>query len=195
MPHEAQGPPRTSAMRTTPRFRSSIPRHAEARITEWHANGAKATAEYFIDGQLVGARRFDAEGSLELDCGWRDGRLHGTTYRIDIPGRLLSATPYSRGLEHGKARQWGDDGRLLGTYRMHRGTGIDLWWDETWRKPRRRYLAEVRFYRCGQRHGFEWWINEDQASFLPVIARRGLGAAGESVATTGVGSSAGVITS
>jgi hypothetical protein len=151
-------------MRTTPRFRSSIPRHAEERITARHANGAKATVEYLIAGQRVGARGFDAEGNLESDCGWRDGLRHGTSYRIDIPGRLLSATPYSRGLEHGVARQWADDGRLLGTYRMHHGTGIDLWWDETWGKPRRRCLAEVYFMHRGQRHGFEWWINEDQAS-------------------------------
>jgi hypothetical protein len=151
-------------MRTTPRFRSSIPRHAEERIAAQHANGAKATVEYFIEGRLVGVRGFDAEGNLEGDCGWRDGQQHGTSYRIDIPGRLLSATPYSRGHEHGVARQWGDDGRLLGTYRMHHGTGIDLWWGETWRRPRRRYLAEVHFMRRGHRHGFEWWIDEDQAS-------------------------------
>lgn len=151
-------------MRITPRFRSSIPRHAEERITARHPNGAKSTVEYFVGGQRVGARGFDAEGNLQGDCGWRDGQLHGTSYRIDTPGRLLSATPYSRGLEHGIARQWGEDGRLLGTYRMHHGTGIDLWWGETWRKPRRRYLAEVCFHRRGQPHGFEWWINEDQVS-------------------------------
>jgi len=151
-------------MRTTRRFRSSIPRRAEERIAARHANGAKSTVEYFIEGRRVGARGFDAEGNLESDCGWRDGQRHGTSYRIDIPGRLLSATPYSRGHEHGVARQWGDDGRLLGTYRMRHGTGIDLWWDETWRKPRKRYLAEVHFMHRGHRHGFEWWIDEDQAS-------------------------------
>ena len=43
-------------MRTTPRFRSSIPRHAEARITEWHANGAKSTVEYFIEGRHLKGR-------------------------------------------------------------------------------------------------------------------------------------------
>jgi antitoxin component YwqK of YwqJK toxin-antitoxin module len=151
-------------MKITPRFRSSIPRRAEKRITARHTNGAKATVEYFIEGQLVGVRGFDAEGTLERDCGWRDGLRHGTSYRIDTPGRLLSATPYSRGLEHGVARQWGDDGRLLGTYRMHHGTGIDLWWLETWRKPPKRYLAEVCFQRRGQPHGFEWWLNDDQKS-------------------------------
>jgi YD repeat-containing protein len=90
-----------ATMKTTPRFRSSIPRDAEGRITARHANGMKATVEYFMKGRRVGTRSFDAEGHLQSDCGWRDGRRHGTSYRIDTPGHLLSATPYSRGLEHG----------------------------------------------------------------------------------------------
>jgi antitoxin component YwqK of YwqJK toxin-antitoxin module len=151
-------------MKTIPSFRSSIPRNARERIVCWHASGLKAVVEYFVRRKLVGRRHFDFEGHLELDYGLRDGKSQGTTYRLDTPGRLLSATPYSRGIEHGVARQWGDNGRLLGTYRMHRGTGIDLWWDEAWSKPRRRYLAEVHFMRRGQPHGFEWWINEDQRS-------------------------------
>jgi antitoxin component YwqK of YwqJK toxin-antitoxin module len=145
-------------------FRSSIPRKAEERVTSRYANGRKARADYLLNGRLVGRRSFDGEGNIELDCGWREDRLHGTTYRFDEPGRLVSATPYSQGLEHGVARQWRDDGRLLGTYRMHHGTGIDLWWQETWGRRRRRYLAEVHFMRRGQPHGFEWWINEDQRS-------------------------------
>jgi len=151
-------------MKTIPRFRSSIPRGAEERVSTRHQDGTPAIVEYYVDGQMVGARGFNSDGHLYLDCGWRDGKRHGTVYRIDTPGRVLSATPHSRGVEHGVARQWGDDGRLLGTYHMHRGTGIDLWWGETWTKPRRRYLVEVHFMRRGQPHGFEWWIDEDQRS-------------------------------
>jgi antitoxin component YwqK of YwqJK toxin-antitoxin module len=151
-------------MKTIPPYRSSIPKRAEERVTYRHHNGHMAAAEYFIDGALVGRRSFDSDGRVELDCGWRDGQRHGTTYRLDTPGRLLSATPYANGVEHGVARQWGDEGRLLGNYRMHHGTGIDLWWSETWTKPRRRCLWEVRFMRRGCFHGFEWWINEDQRS-------------------------------
>jgi antitoxin component YwqK of YwqJK toxin-antitoxin module len=146
------------------RFRTSIPRAAEECVRSRHHNGAKAAADYVLNGKIVGRRTFDSEGYVELDCGWRDDRRHGTTYRLDAPRRLVSATPYSCGVEHGVARQWGDDGRLLGTYRMHHGTGIDLWWHETWGKRRQRYLAEVHFMRRGQPHGFEWWINEDQVS-------------------------------
>jgi len=99
-----------------------------------------------------------------LDCGVRRGRRHGREYRLDVPGKLLSATAYRNSIEDGLARQWSDDGRLIGTYRMRNGTGVDLWWQETWKKPRRPYLAEVHFMLNGRRHGFEWWLNENQRS-------------------------------
>ena len=146
------------------RFRSSIPSAARARVISRHASGAPGHVEYLVGRALIGYRHFDADGELILDAGLHRGRRHGREYRLDTPGKVLSATAYKNGLEHGLARQWSDDGRLIGTYRMRNGTGIDLWWQETWRKPRRPYLAEVRFMRSGQRHGFEWWLNDDQRS-------------------------------
>jgi antitoxin component YwqK of YwqJK toxin-antitoxin module len=157
-------------MKCVPAFRSSIPRGARERVLSRHANGAVASAEYWLGGRLVGVRHFDPEGHLSFDCGMKDSRRHGTAYRLDLPGRLLSATPYSRGLEHGIARQWSDDGRLLGTYRMNHGTGIDLWWDDgaTCQGPscpsRGPLLAEVHYMRRGLPHGYEWWIDDDQSS-------------------------------
>lgn len=120
--------------------------------------------EYLVGRSVVGYRHFDTGGGLILDYGVRRGKRHGREYRWDVPGTLLSATTYKNGLEHGLARQWSGDGRLIGTYRMRNGSGIDLWWQETWKKRRRTYLAEVRFMKNGQRHGFEWWLNDDQRS-------------------------------
>ena len=120
--------------------------------------------EYLVGRSVVGCRLFDAGGALQLDYGIRRGRRHGREYRLDSPGKLLSFTVYRNGLEQGLARQWSDDGRLIGTYRMHNGTGVDLWWQETWPRPGRPYLAEVHFMLKGRRHGFEWWLNEDQGS-------------------------------
>jgi len=66
------------------------------------------------------------------------------------------------GLEHGTARQWAADGTLVGEYHMDHGTGLDLWWTEDsegyWR------LSEARYVQRGARHGFEWWVNEDQVT-------------------------------
>ena len=150
--------------RSTPRFRSSIPARARARVVSRYPSGTPQRVEYFVGRSIVGHRHYDADGELECDWGVRRGKRHGRAYRLDIPGKLLSATAYRNGLEHGVARQWSDEGRLIGWYRMRNGTGIDLWWNETWTKPRRPYLAEVHFMRRGRRHGFEWWLNEDQRS-------------------------------
>lgn len=87
--------------------------------------------EYIVGRAVVGYRLFDADGEVLLDAGVHRGRRHGREYRLDVPGKLLSATAYKNGLEHGLARQWSDDGRLIGSYRMRNGTGVDLWWQET----------------------------------------------------------------
>jgi hypothetical protein len=46
---------------------------------------------------------FDIDGELLFDAGRRRGRRHGREYRLDVPGRLLSATAYRNGLERGLA--------------------------------------------------------------------------------------------
>jgi len=112
--------------------------------------------EYFVGRSIVGCRLFNSDGELQLDCGIGRGRRHGREYRLDLPGKLLSATAYKNGLEHGVARQWSDDGELIRTYRMKHGTGVDLWWLDGLTKPRRPYLAEVHFMLKGHRHAFEW---------------------------------------
>jgi antitoxin component YwqK of YwqJK toxin-antitoxin module len=119
--------------------------------------------EYFVGRSIVGCRLFDSDGQLQLDYGIRRGKRHGREYRLDLPGKLLSATAYRNGLEHGVARQW-SDGRLIGTYRMKNGTGVDLWWQDGLTKRGRPYLAEVHFMLNGHRQGFEWWLNEGQQS-------------------------------
>ena len=84
-------------------------------------------------------------------------------YLSDVPGKLITAEPYSNGLSHGTVRQWSDDGKLLGTYTMEHGTGIDLWWCEGFEggPP---YLSEARYIKDGKWHGFEWWLKADQKS-------------------------------
>jgi hypothetical protein len=152
-------------MPAKPSFKSSIPAGARPRIVRQHPSGAKERVDFVLAGKVVGYRLFDAAGELIHDCGLRDGKPHGTAYRLDQPGIVLSATTYKDGLEHGLARQWSADGkRLIGSYRMRNGTGIDLWWQETFTDPPSPYLAEVRYVMRGHLHGYEWWLNEDQRS-------------------------------
>ena len=152
-------------LRSEPKFKSSIPPGARTRIVKKHPSGAKARVEYVLGGVVVGYRDFDPDGALTFDCGVRGGKPHGIAFRLDVPGKVLSATPYRNGLEHGIARQWSADGRrLIGSYRMRHGTGVDLWWQETFTKPPRPYVAEVRFAVMGRAHGYEWWLNENQVT-------------------------------
>jgi antitoxin component YwqK of YwqJK toxin-antitoxin module len=122
-------------------------------------NGAKLRAEYLVGGKVVGSREFHETGELAFERPLKEGRVHGTEYRWDCPGELLSEEPYVKGLPHGTARQW-LGGKLIGSYTMVRGTGIDLWWQE--REDGSVYLSEVYPLRDGRPHGFEWWLNEDQ---------------------------------
>lgn len=149
-------------MSEAPAYRSSIPDSAEERVIETHEDGSKAQAEYWLDGQRVGRRYFFESGELAGDVGLRGDRYHGIDYRWDMPGSLMSAIPYADGLEHGTAHQWGYDGTYLGSYTMEHGTGIDLW--RSGCGGEQPALSEVRYYRDGQRHGFEWWLNGDQRS-------------------------------
>lgn len=126
---------------------------------ETYEDGRPQKAEYLVGGAVVGVRFFHESGEPAFEYGLKDGRLHGVLYRWDIPGVLLSAEPYVDGLAHGTAMQWSDDGELVGSYTMERGTGLDLWWGGCGGE---RALAEARFMRDGQRHGFEWWIHPNQ---------------------------------
>jgi hypothetical protein len=87
-----------------------------------------------------------------------EGRKHGRERQRDFEGgdSLEFETNYVHGLEHGIAKQY-YDGRLVGTYRMDLGTGVDLWRDRNSR------LQEERHVRDGALHGFErWWNGDDR---------------------------------
>jgi len=145
-------------------YRPSIPKAARERVVATFIDGPwKYKAEYLLQGKVVGIRFFHRTGDVEYECPLRNGVKHGIEYRSDIPGKLLSAEPYLNGLPHGVARQWSDDGRLIGTYTMKHGTGLDLWWCGPG-ENRSSYLSEARYLKGGKRHGFEWWLNEDQRS-------------------------------
>ena len=141
---------------------SDIPESAEERVVERYDTGAKREARYLAGGEVVGVRLFHPDGRIELESPRRAGEPNGTEYQWDDEGQLRSALPYRDGLEHGISRQWAPDGSPLGTYELRHGTGLDLWRGQ--REDGSPYLAEARTVVSGQRHGYEWWIDEDQRS-------------------------------
>lgn len=150
--------------RAVKHYRSSIPQAAEERILATHVSGPrKYKAEYRLDGEVAGIRYFGEAGELQSEIPLKNGRTHGILYYFD-QGLVTFSEPYSNGLAHGTAKQWSDEGKLIGTYTMRHGTGLDLW------RCRRNcgtgsiYLSEARYLKGGMFHGFEWWLNEDPRS-------------------------------
>ena len=137
-------------------FKSPIPRNA----VETSVKGSKGFTELKLNGRVVGRRTYNKEGRLIRETSLKDGKKHGLEIEWNDDGTLLSVEPYFEGRIHGMARQYGRRGRVVGTYRLVRGTGYDIWrWE--WREDFAP-VSEVHSQRDGQPHGYEWWLDPDQ---------------------------------
>jgi hypothetical protein len=148
-------------------YRSSIPKAAQERVVSmWESCGLKQKVECVLDGEVVGIRWFGEDGLMATETPRKNGLNHGTMYyfndRMDGKLRVTFAERYRDGFAHGTARQWSlYSGRLIGSYALIHGTGIDLWRGESY-SGRSVHLQEARYLKSGNWHGFEWWLDEDQ---------------------------------
>lgn len=133
------------------------PDAAELVVKRWD-DGSKQSAVYTRDGVKVGCRWFEPDGRLTMEYGLRGELKHGPFRTYHDTGAVCEDAFYVEGKEHGEIRQFDEAGKLIGSYRMHHGTGVDLWY------ARRGVLSEERHLRDGTRDGFERWWNEDQRS-------------------------------
>jgi MORN repeat variant len=115
-----------------------------------------------LDGQVVGQRAYDSSGRLMRETPLENGHKHGREYIWDEKGHLESEEPYVNGQLHGLARQYNREGKVIGTYRFVRGTGYDVWRYE--REDGTIGISEIHSIQDGARHGFEWWLCDDQRS-------------------------------
>ncbi|MCI0619328.1 hypothetical protein L0244_40680 [bacterium] len=142
-------------------YRSSIPFDAVERVIKRHSNGSKSICHYFKNRKKVGVRFFDEVGSMGLEYGVKNRRSHGNHYEW-ISGKLVFFQKIKNGLAHGIAKQWSSEtGRLLGTFKMNHGNGIDLWWQD-WFGPL--HLTDVFFLKNNIPDGFEWHLNHTEKS-------------------------------
>lgn len=82
--------------------------------------------------------------------------MHGNHYEW-FSGKLVFFQKIKNGMAHGIAKQWSsENGKLLGSFKMNHGNGIDLWWQEWPGKP---HLSEAIFLRNNVPHRFEWLLN------------------------------------
>jgi antitoxin component YwqK of YwqJK toxin-antitoxin module len=106
-------------------------------------------------------RFFDENGFMELKYGVKNRRAHGNHYEWFL-GKLIFFEKIRNGMAHGTAKQWSSEtGKLIGSFKMKNGNGIDLWWQD-W--PGQVHLREVCFFKNGKPHRVEWAINENQKS-------------------------------
>lgn len=158
-------------------YQSDIPVEAEKRFISPYRREERCTesgcgasiwleeCEYWLNGELVGKRSFEEDGSLAIERPFRHGKFHGRYYRWHIDAGLEYAAMYLNGKRHGNTYQWDEDGTLIGSSTFEHGTGYDLWWDRYWQANKPGFfLAEVMAYKDGRQHGFQWWLNEDQQS-------------------------------
>ena len=108
-------------------YRSSIPKSATGVVEETFDCGAKKSAFFLLTGNKVGYRMWNESGELEFEYGMRNGKKHGREYNFFENGQPHEVTPYRNGTIHGTGKQWSIDGKVVITYNLINGTGLDLW--------------------------------------------------------------------
>jgi hypothetical protein len=93
-------------------------------------------------------RYFYRTGLLREEVPLRNGRRHGVARTWHKNGVLASEEPCRNGVPHGTYRQWDEAGRLLGEYRMVRGTGIQRAWHDNGQLQME--VSTVRGEFCGR---------------------------------------------
>ena len=93
-------------------------------------------------------RHFYRTGLLREEIPLRNGRKHGVARTWHKNGVLASEEPCRNGVPHGTYRQWDEAGRLLGKYRMVRGTGIQRAWHDNGQLQME--VSTVRGEFCGR---------------------------------------------
>lgn len=153
-------------MRPNHRYKSDIPDGVTQKLVkkyrEKRSSDGVTQAIYLreedclLQGVVVGKRFYDKEGELCIEQPLKDNLLHGRVCFFS-DGWLELIEPYFEGMMHGVAKQYDQDGKLLGTYRMSHGTGLDIW--RCRRADGSVGVAEIHSMKHGTLHGYEWWFD------------------------------------
>lgn len=117
--------------------------------TKLYDNGNILQELFFLNKIIKGYRDWDINGYIFNEYTVDKNNLkHGFAYIFYPDGKLFHKTYFFHGKEHGIAKQWDTKGKLVCSYKMNMGTGIDLWWDSG-------FITESRSLKNGIRHGVE----------------------------------------
>ena len=111
-------------------------------------SGASDDKKSVFEVKTTIQRYFYRTGLIREEIPLRNGQRHGVARTWHRNGQLASEEPYRNGLPHGVCRQWDEAGRLLGKYRMLRGTGIQRAWHDNGRLQME--VSTVRGEFCGR---------------------------------------------
>jgi hypothetical protein len=109
-----------------------------------------------LHGQVVGQRHYTQTGTMVRETPLKDGQKHGREYTWNDDGSLILMEPYVQGKIHGTAEQYGAEGKVIGTYHIIHGTGLDIWREED--EAGNISIAEIHSLRDGLPHGYTWWL-------------------------------------
>jgi hypothetical protein len=96
-------------------------------------------------------------GQLQWEGSFENGKLVGSNRKWHDNGVMSQDCVYVDGLEHGVSRQWNREGRLLGEYNMHHGTGIAKSWFQNGQMESE--VSYVRGKLCGI---FRCWYEDGE---------------------------------
>src|SRR5580704_5095519 len=88
------------------------------------------------------------DGKLRWEGSFENDKLAGPNRHWHENGVMSEECLFEAGLQHGVARQWNKEGRLLGEFRMDHGTGIEKSWYENGQLERE--SSSVNGKLCGR---------------------------------------------
>ena len=145
--------------------KSSFPQNIfETPVREFKQEGGlryDRVTDCILDGILVGQRVYNREGVMVLETPRKGGLKHGSEITWDDEGTLLLIEPYRNGKIHGTAKQYGKQGKVIGTYTLIHGTGFDIWRQEN--EDETVFVSEIHSLKDGLPHGYEWHFASSQA--------------------------------
>ncbi len=112
---------------------------------------------------------FQDTGEVEFEYALKDGKRHGFECHF-WRGVLTFVGPFVDGVAHGVAKQWDEQG-LLGTYRLNRGSGLDLWRQR--RQDGTLYLSEAAVIKDGH-FTYQCSLDENQRAVFSERQMSGL---------------------
>ena len=145
-------------------MKSSIPQNiVEKPVRKYKQAGAlyyDRVTDYLLNGMLVGQRVYNQAGVMVLETPIKAGLKDGWEFTWDDVGRLLLIEPYVKGKIHGTAKQFGKEGKVIGTYTLIYGTGFDIWRQEM--EDKTIFVSEIHSLQDGVPHGYEWRLASPQ---------------------------------